>query len=178
MEDQVLDVDFNLDDNKESVELIGVNKFIILYFLSLGLYGPWWMYKSWNFFKVKDGLDIIPAARAIFAIFFTFQLFERILNFAKSNGYTNSYSSGGLFLMFVVLNLLARLPDPFWVISLLAFVCLIQPLKALNYAILNSNNYRGIESDGFNSRQIVILIGGGLLWLLIIIGLLVNPEDL
>ncbi|HFA49546.1 MAG TPA: hypothetical protein ENJ95_11080 [Bacteroidetes bacterium] len=172
---QILDVDFDSDPDKEDIELVGVNKFILLSILSLGLYGMWWMYKSWKFFKEKDLLDIMPAGRAIFAIFFTYSLFEKIQDYAKSNGYTKSYSSVGLFVMFILLNFMARLPPPFWLVSLFSFLFLIQPSNALNYAIKNSNDYNGIERKEFNTRQIVIVVIGGLFWLLMIAGLLMPP---
>jgi len=170
------DIDFNsdLDLDKLPVNLLPVNKFILFSLLSLGLYAVWWMYKSWRFFKNKDGLNIMPAARALFAIFFTHALFERILKYAKQNGYQQTYSSTGLFVLFILLNFLGRLPEPYWLISLLSSFCLIQPLQALNYAIENSENYNGIYEDRLNTRQIFLVVVGGLFWLLIMVGLLMS----
>ena len=159
MENQILDIDFNEENGngKEIIKLLSPTKFIILSILSLGLYEIWWMYKSWKFFKEKDVLDIMPVARAIFTLLFTYQLFEKIQDFAKSNGYASSYSSGLLFVFFVILNILGRLPEPFWLISLLSVVCIIPSLNAFNYAVLHSEEYHGIEREGFNSKQIIIL---------------------
>lgn len=108
----ILDSDFNSDFSKKKIGLISQNKFILLNVLTLGLYGIWWMYKSWRFFKERDGSDIMPVARTVFAIFYSYELFERILSYAKLNGHTEEYSSSGLFALFFVLNLSARLPDP------------------------------------------------------------------
>jgi len=58
------------DNNKIEIELINVPKFILLHVLSGGLYGLWWIYKSWKFFKVKEASDIWPIPRAIFSFFF------------------------------------------------------------------------------------------------------------
>ena len=160
------------DKHLTKVEIISVNKFILLFLASLGLYGVWWMYKSWKFFKEKEMLDIMPVARAIFSVFYAYGLFEKILTSALSSGYKKTYSSGGLFALFIIINLTSRLPDPFWMISLLGFLPLIQPHQALNFVIENSENYHAVERRGFNGKQIALLIIGGLFWILIILGTL------
>ncbi len=159
---------------QEEREILAINNFIFLFLLTLGLYGVWWMYKSWKFFQEKDNLDIMPAMRAIFSIFFLYGLFERIQSFAQSKGYTKNYSSAALFIAFVLFNLLSSLPDPMWIISILAFVFLIPPFNALNYAMLQSEEYRVIEREGFNQRQIVLVVFGILWWALILLGLFVE----
>ena len=169
MEDNDL-LDLGFGDQKER-ELLSVNNFIILFFLTMGLYGVWWMYKSWRYFREKENLDIMPAMRAIFAIFFLYGLFERIQDLALSRGYTKRYSSSALFVGFVALNLLAQLPDPMWVISTLAFLCLIPPFKAFNFAMTRSDDFRAFEKENFNQRQIMLVVIGTFLWFLVIIGL-------
>lgn len=173
--DEILDVDFNEQEGIK-FELLTAEKFLLLFILTLGLYGIWWMYKSWRFFKEKDNLDAWPAMRALFAIFFLHGLLERILNFAKRNGYTKTYSSSGLFVLFIFLNFLGRLPDPFWLFSVIAGTALIQPIRAFNFAIEHSEVYHGIYPNTFNHRQIGLIIIGGIWWVLILIGLFM-PGD-
>jgi len=167
----------DLNSDKEKVELISTGKFVLLCILSLGLYEMWWMYKSWKFFKIKDNLDILPAARAFFAIFFTGSLFEKILRYAKINGYKSDYSSTSLFVLFIVLNLLSKLPDPYWMISFFSIVCLIQPHQALNFAISNSEKYEGVYRNGLNPRQIVLIVICVIFWILMIAGLTMPIDD-
>ncbi|PZM07827.1 hypothetical protein DOL93_11035, partial [Acinetobacter baumannii] len=62
----------------ENLKVISVNKFIFLSLISFGLYPIWWMFKAWRFFLIKDKLNIMPAARAIFYILFLYSLFNRI----------------------------------------------------------------------------------------------------
>jgi hypothetical protein len=172
--DQILDSAINADLSKEEVDVIDVSKFFILFFLSLGLYGIWWMYKTWRFFRDKENLDIYPAARAIFSIFFIYALFEKIQSYAKSSGYIKGYSSGFLTVAFIIFNFTTRLPDPFWVMGFFSVFCFIQPVSALNFAIENSDTYTA-KRGGFNNRQLAIVVVGAILWALIIIGL-VMPE--
>jgi hypothetical protein len=166
----VLDENITIDDTKVEAEILDTNKFLLLYCLSFGLYGVWWMYKSWRFFKEKESSDILPAARAIFSIFFLYNLFDKIKIFARTHGFVNNYSSIGLYIAFLVLNFLSRLPEPYWFISFAACFCFIQPLSALNFAIENSNLYHVKKENGFSTRQIILIVLGILFWILVLIG--------
>lgn len=169
-------LDYDIHQKGIQVQIINETKFIILYFASFGLYGIWWMYKAWKFFREKDSMDIMPVARAIFAIIFTHVLIEKVQNYAHTNGYVRSYSSSFLFISLLILNTLSKLPDPYWLLSFLAFIPLIKPLNAFNFAIRNSEDYHAIDSSGFNGKQIGLLVIGALLFALIIIGLFVYVE--
>ncbi|MFT3844656.1 MAG: hypothetical protein QM725_06365 [Lacibacter sp.] len=157
---------------------ISVNKFVLLSVLTGGLYELWWVYKAWRFFKEKDRLDIMPAMRAIFSIFFLYSLFNRILDYSNEKGYTGNYSSGFLFIAFILSNLLAYLPDPFWLISLLSVFILLPPFKALNYAKQNSTEFATVEQEGFNTRQVVLILIGVVFWSLALAGLMMNDYEL
>lgn len=173
MEDQK---DLLIDENKvknpdvETQHIISLNKFIFLSIISFGTYEVWWMYKAWRFFKQKEKLDILPAARAIFAIFYLNSLFNRILNLAKEKGYKENYSGSSLFVGFIITNLLSKLPDPFWMVSIISFVFIIPPFKALNYAKESSDDLTVIDQTSFSTRQILLSIGGLIFWVLVIIG--------
>jgi hypothetical protein len=163
------------DGNVEPQIIISLSKFIILIILTLGLYGVWWSYKSWRFFQQKQSIDILPAFRGLFGIFFLIPLFNRIQRLAHSVGYKKSYSSVLLFIGFFVVNLLVYLPDPYWLMSLLSFIFLIPAFNAFNYARRNSLNLKVKEQDSFNARQIVLIVIGSIFWFLLIMGLIVNP---
>jgi len=155
---------------------VTVDKFIILFIVSLGLYGIWWMYKAWTFIKEKDRVQIMPAARAIFPIFFLSSLFERILKFAKANGYEKSYSSVGLFVIYIIFNICNRLPDPYSLLSIFAFLPFFQPIDAFNRGIELSPYYSLDIKKGFSLRQVVLIIVGGFLWVLVILGMFFFDE--
>ncbi|RYG11088.1 MAG: hypothetical protein EOO07_21150, partial [Chitinophagaceae bacterium] len=103
-------VDLFKDEQVEVQYLISENKFIFLSVISVGLYPVWWSYKAWRFYQQKQRLDIFPALRALFAIFFLISLFERTLAFAKARGYQSNYSPVLLFLGIIVFSLLSYLP--------------------------------------------------------------------
>jgi hypothetical protein len=139
-------------------KIISLNKFIFLSIISFGAYEIWWIYKAWKFYQQKENLDIMPAARALFSIFFLNRLFNKILDFAKEKGYKESYSSVLLFIGFIFFNLLSELPDPFGMIALVSFIFLIPPFKALNYAKQNSTDFIVTEQTSFNGRQIGLIV--------------------
>jgi len=160
----------------KELELLSAQKFILLSVLSLGLYELWWIYKSWSFFRSKDNLDIMPAARTIFAIFFLNSLFDRIQDFSRTKGYTKTFSSIDYFIGFIGLNFAGNLPDPYWIVSFLSMFFLIPALESLNYGIKNSGDYTVIENGKYNNRQIGLIIVGSLLWILILIGMFLPVE--
>ncbi|KYQ80712.1 hypothetical protein AWW73_16045 [Acinetobacter lactucae] len=151
----------------ENLKIISVNKIIFLSIISLGLYPIWWMFKAWRFFLIKDNLNIMPAARAIFSILFLYSLFNHIKKYAKEQGYPNDFSSGWMYLGYLITSLLVRLPDPYWLISLCSIIFLIPAFKALNYAQKQLNTT--IEQEKFNTPQIILIIIGSIMWLLIFI---------
>jgi len=173
--DEVIDLGFQQQVELKDVDIISVPKFLLLNFLSFGLYSIWWMYHVWRFLKYENKLDVMPVWRAIFSIFFVYSLFKRILNFAwQLNTKTDTYSSVLLATLFVTLNILAQLPTPFWLISLLTGLCFIQPINVFNHAIETSNKHMALEDNGMSTGQIIVLIVGLFFWILVLGGLYVQ----
>jgi len=101
-----LNTNFGDNENSKRIELpfADQNKFILLFILSLGLYGIWWMFKAWDYYKRKEISDIMPAVRAIFALFFAYTLFQKILAEAKLKDHTKNYDSSLLFIGLIVIS--------------------------------------------------------------------------
>jgi hypothetical protein len=174
-QDEILDSDFLVTaQNAEEQKIISLKKFIFLSIISFGLYKIWWIYKAWKFYQMKEKYDIKPAVRTIFSIFYLNSLFNKILYFAKEKGYNGNYSSVLLFIGFIIGNLLANLPAPFGFVSLLDFIFLIPPFKALNFVRQNSSDFIVNEQTSFNNRQIALIIIGAIFWVLVLIGLTVQ----
>jgi hypothetical protein len=169
--ENVLDLD-NFDKRKdiEVQYIISLTSFIILSVITFGLYDLWWIYKSWRFFQQKYKWDIIPFWRTVFSILFLYNLFLCILDLAKQKNYPKNYHLGLIYCGFFAGNILAWLPKPYGMISILSFVFLIPPFKAFNFARQNSTEITVIEQNFFNTKQIVLLVLGTILWLLILFG--------
>jgi hypothetical protein len=162
----------SIEVDKIAINKISINKFIILSTATLGLYGLWWIYKSWRFFQDNEKSDIMPAIRTLFSIFYLIPLFYKILKLAKNNGYKPGYSSVFLYAAFLVANLLVVLPTPFFLAAVISFVFLIPPFMALNYAMDHCEGFNVIEQKTFSNRQLILLIIGIILWILNISGII------
>jgi hypothetical protein len=150
-------------------QLISLNKFIFLNIITFGLYKVWWTYKSWRIFQERDpGEDLMPVWRTLFGIFFYYDLFQRIIGLAQYNGYKKDYSSGYLLVGITFCILVAWLRTPINLLTYLSMVFFFLPFLALNYIIENSEEYEAEYTTGFNTRQIILIVVGSLLWLWII----------
>jgi hypothetical protein len=172
-QENVLEAGTMLEVESENSEyVISLNKFILLSVLTIGIYELWWMYKIWRYYKQKENLDIMPAARAIFSIFFLYGLMNKILGYAEEKGYSKTYNPTTLFIGFIVANLASRLPDPFWLVSLATVFCFIGPVNAFNYSV--TGKYE-VENKPFSGRQIGLMIVGAIFWVLVFYGMTI-PE--
>ena len=69
----------------------------------------------------------------------------------------------------VVFEMLARLPDPFWLISVLSIIFLLPvQMTANEINLVTSPNHD--PNSKFSGWNIVAVIGGGLLFLLALVG--------
>lgn len=152
----------------EEQRIISLNRFIFLSVISFGLYPIWWIFEAWRFFMQKDKLDIMPAARAIFAVFFIYSLFNRIQNYAEAYGYRAKFSSALMCIGYIGGSMLAQLPDPYWLISVAAFVFLIPAFQALNDAKQNTQGLKIVQIHKFSTPQWILVIFGSIFWLLIL----------
>lgn len=102
MEDENFDTaNIEMNEDIDTQDIISVNRFILLSILSFGLYGLWWMYEAWRFYKQKEKLDIMPVARTIFFIFYLDSFLDKTIKFAKQKGYEDSYSNNFLCRLFL-----------------------------------------------------------------------------
>ncbi len=156
----------------EVYPLISPTKFLVLCVLTLGLYGLWWQYKTWRFFKQWQRTDTWPVARAVFSLFTVNELLRAINQFAYSTGeYTPIPNPTGLAAGYIILNLLARLPDPLWIVALGASGFLVPAYRAFRNAMLQVPAYGGRNQKKFSARQVVVLMLGLVCWSLVLIGL-------
>lgn len=151
--------------------IISLKRFIVLSIISLGLYELWWIFKAWRFFAIKDHLNIMPAARAIFSIFFLYSLFKKIREYAKAQGDVQEFSAGWMYIGYILFALVfANLPDPYWLISSVSFMFLIPAFVALNHAKKQDDQLNTVIQEKFNIAQIFVIIIGSIFWILLLIG--------
>lgn len=168
--DNLEDWTTKVDSHVEDQYVLSTWKFLFLSIISLGLYPIWWMYKEWKFFKQKDGLDIWPAMRALFSILFIFSLIHSINNYALEKN-NSKYISNTYGIVFIILTLTGRLPEPYFLISIFLCLPLIPILALINQIKTEDEQINVLENKRFNGKQIVLIILGTIFWILLIIGL-------
>ncbi|HTF84439.1 MAG TPA: hypothetical protein VL987_07645 [Cellvibrio sp.] len=67
-----------IEDANEQFYVVSPQKFLVLFFLTVGMYRLYWFYKHWAQHKKYIDSDVWPVARTIFSIFFTHSLFDLI----------------------------------------------------------------------------------------------------
>jgi hypothetical protein len=85
-------------------------KFIILYTVTLGLYGAYWFYQHWSLHKSALGTRIWPLPRTIFSIFYAHSLFRLIYRKAVEADQSRPWRPNVYATIYVIFDL-------FWVFS-------------------------------------------------------------
>jgi len=164
--------------------VVSTLKFTMLYISTLGIYALYWFYRNWKLHKIKQGLDIWPIPRAIFAIFFIHSLFNNVNSKLKDSGSDFSWKSGIMATLFIVLSIGSsvcdRLADseiglPYTTfVSLIilpfTFYILLKAQKAINTA---ENDPTGSTNSSITLLNCVWIFLGLLIWGAAIIGVLV-----
>jgi hypothetical protein len=156
---------------------VSQTKLILMSIFTLGLYEIYWFYKNWNHVKIRTRQKIRPFWRAIFSVFYCYSLFKSIQESADSHRGQQKINPGWLAVGYILLSITYKLPDPFWVVSLLAFLPLIPAQGAVN----NINAKVAPAADrnsNFSVKNIFVMITGGLLLALATLGMTVDTSFL
>jgi O-antigen/teichoic acid export membrane protein len=151
--------------------LVSVTKLFIMSLCTLTLYQVYWLYQHWRRVKRREGLDINPAARSIFGVFFCYQLFAKIRDFERPDHSPSSLAAGALAAGWIVATLLWRLPDPYWWVAMssMLFTLPVQAQANANNAAVDPNHVINSRLTALNWVAVVV---GGLLLFLAVVGTL------
>jgi hypothetical protein len=147
-------------------------KLAVLSVLTFNLYQVVWFYRNWKSRRAA-GEEIRPLPRAIFGVFFFPSLASRVREKSLLHDLPVSFTPTHVAVLYIVLHLTWRLPDPLWLISCLSFVPLLFVQRQIN--TLNSQLDFPLEPKGVPIGGILAGVVGSLMWLLVLLGL-VLPE--
>ncbi len=119
--------------------------------------------------KERTNQDMMPFWRALFSPLWAYSCFKHIKLTAEEKGVFAPTSIGILAVGYFVLQAMWRLPDPYWLISILSFTLII-PVNTVALAINQNIGAHNYENSTFSTWNWVGLTGGGLLVVLAIIG--------
>ncbi len=154
---------------------VSPTKLLLLSVCTLGLYEIYWFYKNWSLVKRREGTNILPVARSIFAYFFCYALFRRVSTHAAEVN-CNDLPAGPLAVGWIVTTLLWRLPDPYWLVSFAAVLFLLpvqSAINSINAKIVPEHD----RNERFGAWNVVALVVGGLVLVLVAIGTFLPAEQ-
>ncbi len=186
----------NNNDTESGLEYFPVSegKLMTLYILSFGLYGVYWFYKNWKLQQPKMDKKIFPLLRAIFSIFFTHSLFNRINKSAEHLEQKHTFNANLLATFFVaavvVGNLLDRIAASTSVLenlsnstiiitSLVIFLLSAYPLAAVQATVNRINNdMLGYLNHKYSMWNYLLIVLGVIFWVMLALGLLADSLGL
>lgn len=131
-------------------------KFIALVVLTFGIYELYWFYRNWKYVRQRDSSDIWPFWRAVFSPVWYYAL---ILDIRKhtTDDQTRVLPQGGvLSLAYLLMAMTWRLPDPYWLFTLLAFLPMLPTVQYINS--LNQDSRAHAENSRFRFRHAVLAL--------------------
>lgn len=155
---------------------VSKSKLIVMSLCTFGIYEIYWFYKNWKLIKERNGKNIRPFWRSIFAVFFCHSLFKSIRDSGDSHGFGSDINPGWLAVGYLGLSVTWRLPDPFWLVSMLTFLPLLPAQELINNIhskIAPSAN----RNDRFSGKNIAVVILGGMLGLLALLGTFITTPN-
>ena len=154
---------------------VSTTKLAVMSLCTLGLYEYYWLYKNWKIVRDRTGENISPFWRTFFSVFFVYQLFDRVRKQGADMPAVASLAAGPLAAGWIVLSLLWKLPDPYWLITFLTIVLMLPvqgAINTLNAAAAPAHD----RNDRFAGWNWVAIVLGGLIFVLAIIGTLMPGE--
>lgn len=150
---------------------VATHKFIVLSICSFSIYEFYWCYQHWKRLKHASGENLSPFWRAFFTPLWAFSLFARIRATAASNRVITEWSAGVLGTFYLVLSVLWRLPDPWWLISFASFIPMI-PVQQAAQRVNELHMVSGAEgrNDSYTTANVATIVIGGFLLILVIVG--------
>tara|TARA_R110001592_G_scaffold59905_4_gene182067 strand:- start:19534 stop:20139 length:606 start_codon:yes stop_codon:yes gene_type:complete len=159
---------------------VSLTKLTVMYLATLGMYSVVWFYHNWKLQQKNMEKKIRPVWRAIFSIFFTHSLFERIHEKSEERGMEN-WAHQGLATLFVVFILVGSISDRIFekveslsafaplaiILSMLPLLSLYQAQKRVN---LINEDLEGRLNSNFSAVNIIFIVLGALWWAAIIFG--------
>lgn len=169
-------------DTSAAYYVVGLRKFTLLFFFTLGLYTIYWFYENWARQKRRHKESIWPVPRAIFNIFFTHSLFRRVKGDIDKQALAHDWNAEGSATAYVLLSILSNVLErmsardvgsPYTdLMSLLMLPAVYFPLRAAQKAI----NAAAQDSEGAGNAALTpanyawILIGA-IWWVVVAFGM-------
>jgi hypothetical protein len=154
---------------------VGTAKLSLMVVATLGFYALYWFYRNWNVIRTRDRLRISPFWRAFFGVLWTFSLGRQFNEDATERNIGIRLPAVALGVLYLLLQLLGRAPQPYSLLTFLSFMPLVPFDRAARR--LNGNGSLSEPTYGrFSAWNVAGLVVGTALVILIAIGSFI-PES-
>ena len=136
---------------------------------TLGLYEIYWSYKNWKCVQEHLGEKVNAPIRALFYPLTSYSLFKRIRERAGQSQLGEGLPAGPLALAVFLLGAMSRLPDPWYIASLLAFLPML-PVQSTVNELNRKLTPQADNNASFSAWNIAGLALGGILLSLALLG--------
>lgn len=129
---------FQSEEIEPILYAVSVRKFVLLTISTLCIYIYFWAYKNFRWLEMRSGTKRHSIICSIFLTLTLFSLVQQVNEIAKEHGLNKELPAMVLAVLFFVLNILSRLPDPYGNITFLSpFILLLIQLRvnAINRAV-------------------------------------------
>ena len=162
----------NGEFNSENIEnmcfpTIPIYKFATLSILTLGLYDLIWGYGLWKIVQKEFGYkNINPILRVIFMGITNFSLFDIMCKyFQKYN--VETFPAVFYAIMYIIFNALTRLPNPYWLITILSTFYVYKIQDKINQ--VNKINFPNAPVNDWNYTNTIWATLFGIIFFLVIV---------
>ena len=163
--------------------VVAKKKFFILFITTFSFYSYYWFWKQWNIRRKATGEKMWPIARAIFAIFFVYSLFEEIelaANKVTSIANPRLHIAAVVYIVGEVLFKILDKTSPIAIVYLASTILLVGILTFSAWQAQSQANIASLDTEGKSNSNLtplnyIWIVLGTLLWLLIMIGTFIEP---
>jgi len=148
---------------------VGLLKLAVMCVFTFGLYEFYWFYRQWEAVRRGHALRLNAPLRAVCFPLTSYALFQQIAHESRRLQIPCAIQPLPLALGVLVIASLLRMPDPYWMLSLLGFLPLIPIQSAINeiHERLSPNAPR---NTGYSTLNLITIVPG----MLILVPLLLN----
>jgi hypothetical protein len=152
---------------------MAIHKLVLLDVFTLGFYKIFWFYRNWRRVRERTGKSLSPFWRSLFAPLWGFSFFDEVDDQARAVGVGFGWTPLALGLLYFALSVAVRLPDPWWLATILTVLVLVPVQHTINALAAR----RGVRPDAsFQAKHIAVCVVGGIFLVLAVLGTLLPPE--
>jgi hypothetical protein len=171
------------ETREDQFYVVSKTKLSILFLTTVGFYTFYWFYVNWRNYRDRVGVRLMPIPRAIFYIFFTHSLLNKVDEIIEKKQFEYKWSSKLVATMLVMISVVSNILDrlsfkeigspltDILSLAILPFLLLIL-LKAQEAINLSQNDKAGTSNSRITIYNYIWIALGSVFWLSIGIGLM------